>query len=615
MSRRTGSLAAALLLGASSAAARAVDDGDLSARVDADQVALDGTLTLQITATVSSKGDSLELQLPAFRDFDVVSRSQSEQVSFEFANGSPSFRRTTVTTLQLTPHALGSATIEPVKTTYRGRSYQTQPISVRVVPVGQGPRGSGRAPPPPPSPPFASGDEDPFNDVHPGSRDLLLRASVDRDRPYVGEQVTYSLHLLARVNVSGIDKLQLPKLDGFWSEEIESPQQLVGESRIIDGVPYRSFLLRRRALFALRPGRIEIEPAEVEVLTGFGMLFSRSSARRASQAITVDAQPLPAEGRPPGFDAGNVGSWTLSASVEPLAATVGQPVTFRLVAQGRGNVRDLQLPKLAPIDGMRAYDATTTDKESIEDRQVVGTRTVEQLLVPQRTGEIVLPALAMDVFDPAQKQYRTTRTEPIRVLVAAGAPTPASAAAAPQNVLAAGGVRPIRLRLTMRSPSAAPWDEAWFWPALGAGPLAFAVALLSRRAQTLFASDPGERRMKRARRAARARLRGAEALLEGARRGAQATGEFHAEVARALTGYLADKQGIVAAGLTRDELSRALAGRGHPPSTVRALVQILDECDRARFSPDASDVSAQEALLDRADRVLAELDKERRQAA
>jgi BatD DUF11 like domain len=612
MSRRIGSLAAALLFVAAGDA-RAAEEVDLSARVDADQVALDGTLTLQITATVASKGEPLELQLPAFRDFDVVSRSQSEQVSFEFASGSPTFRRSTVTTLQLTPHALGSAIIEAVRTTYKGRAYQTQPITVRVVPVGQAPRGSSRASAA--SPPFASGEEDPFNDVHPGTRDLLLRGSVDRDRPYVGEQVTYSLHLLARVNVSGIDKLQLPKFDGFWSEELDSPQQLVGETRIIDGVPYRAFLLRRRALFALRPGRIQIEPAEVEVLTGFGMLFSRSSARRSSQTLTVDAQPLPAEGRPPGFDAGNVGSWTLAASIDPLSASVGQPVTFRLVAQGRGNVRDLQLPNLGPIDGLRAYDATTTDKQSTEDRQVTGTRTVEQLLVPERTGEIVLPAFAMDVFDPAVRQYRTARTEPIRLLVSAAAPVPASAASAPENVLSAGGLRPIRLRLTTRSPAPMPWAQAWFWPAFAAGPLALALALLSRRARTLLATDPGERRMKRARRAARARLRGAEALLESGRRGSQVAGEFHAEVACALTGYLADKQGVVAAGLTRDELARALESRGHPPATVRALLAILDECDRARFSPEASAPSAQEALLDRADRVLAELDKERRQAA
>src|SRR5205823_14703313 len=124
--------------------------------------------------------------------------------------------------------------------------------------------------------------------------------------------------------------------------------------------------------------------------------FSRSSTRRSSQTLALDVQPLPGVGRPAGFDAGNVGSWTLTASVDPVAVSVGQPVTFKLVAQGRGNVRNLALPKLGQIPGLRSYDATTSDKESLEQGQVTGTRTMEQLLVPERTGAMEIPSLSMD---------------------------------------------------------------------------------------------------------------------------------------------------------------------------------------------------------------------------
>ena len=256
-----------------------------------DILAVTAVQPLEITAVYASKGNPGDLQLPPFRDFDVVSRSQSEQMSFAFVNGAPSFKRTTVFSIQLTPHRVGQAVIEAAKLVHQGRTYATQPIQVRVLPAGQAPRQSQTARPqrgqPDPfdsGPPDVSDSMDPFQDLHPGSKDLVLRATVDRDRPFVGQQITYSLYLLARINVSGIDKLQLPKLDGFWSEEIEAPQQLVGEPRIIDGVPYRSFLLRKRALFPLRAGNAQIEPAEVEVLTGFGMLFSRGNARRQSQA-------------------------------------------------------------------------------------------------------------------------------------------------------------------------------------------------------------------------------------------------------------------------------------------------------------------------------------------
>ena len=84
---------------------------------------------------------------------------------------------------------------------------------------------------------------------------------------------------------------------------------------------------------------------------------------------------------------------------------------------------------------------------------------------------------------------------------------------------------------------------------------------------------------------------------------------FYAEVARSLTTYLADRQGVPAAGLTRDQLQAALDERGHNPATVRALLSALDECDQARFAPDASAVAAQEDLLSRADKILEQLER------
>jgi len=84
---------------------------------------------------------------------------------------------------------------------------------------------------------------------------------------------------------------------------------------------------------------------------------------------------------------------------------------------------------------------------------------------------------------------------------------------------------------------------------------------------------------------------------------------FYAEIARAVTVYLADKQGVAAAGLTRDELAGALSARGHPEETVRRLLRVLDDCDRARFAPGSSEAPAREAMLGRADQVLNELDR------
>jgi len=606
--------------------ARADDDASFTASIDRAEIGLDETVRLDLTLTVSSKGDSPDLQIPPFRDFDVVGRSSSQQVAFAFSNGAPSFKQTTVTSLTLTPHRAGSLTIDAVRVNLRGRTLATQPISVRVLPAGQTPPprrqnpqqqgGRGQAGNPfGMLDPFSDPDLDPFAGMHQmNARDYTLKAAVDNEHPYVGQQVTWSLWLVAKGSVSSIDKLELPKSDGFWTEEIEAPQQLVGETRLIDGVQMQVYLLRKRALFPLRAGKTAIEPAEVEVISGMGMLFSRASVKRSSQPINLDVQPLP-PGAPVGFDPGNIGQWSLSASAEPLAVTVGQPVTFHLSASGRGNLRDLALPKLPAIPGLREYDATTTDKTNIDHGRAGGTRLVEQLLVPERTGELEIPALALDVFDPAAREYKTLKTQALRLTVAAGSGAQGGSQQAAQNLLAAGGLRPIRLKLHRSSPGTPPWMQGWFWPALLAPPLLLLAFLGAERARRMLSSDPNDRRVRQAAGAAKARLRGAEKLLEQRKSGGAGSGEFYAEVSRALSGYLADKQRISTAGLTRDELGRALAERGHSRVTVDKLVALLDACDQARFAPGSESQAAQEAALQRAFAVLAALDGGQKEAA
>ena len=61
-----------------------------------------------------------------------------------------------------------------------------------------------------------------------------------------------------------------------------------------------------------------------------------------------------------------------------------------------------------------------------------------------------------------------------------------------------------------------------------------------------------------------------------------------------------------------ESVRKELLARGHPSGTVRAVLGVLDECDRARFAPGGADLSSQEARLERAGRLLGELDKVRR---
>ena len=74
---------------------------------------------------------------------------------------------------------------------------------------------------------------------------------------------------------------------------------------------------------------------------------------------------------------------------------------------------------------------------------------------------------------------------------------------------------------------------------------------------------------------------------------------------------------MLAGGLNREELARALAERGHGEELVVRVLRVLDDCDRARFAttPGTSNgvpnARAREAMLTRADQAIGDLDRGR----
>ncbi|MGI5865405.1 MAG: BatD family protein, partial [Myxococcales bacterium] len=108
---------------------------------DKEQIAIDDTLTLTVTLAIDAQDGSEEVHLPEAPDFQVLSRSQSQQMSFNMASGGPpTFRRVRVYTLILSPRKAGTLTIKPGRLIAKGKTYETGPIKVKVVQASQAPR-------------------------------------------------------------------------------------------------------------------------------------------------------------------------------------------------------------------------------------------------------------------------------------------------------------------------------------------------------------------------------------------------------------------------------------------------------------------------------------------
>lgn len=580
--------------------------------VNSEEVGTEDTFVLTVV-TVDAPSDA-KVKLPRSDDFEVLNSSRSSQRSVSWSSGGPAnIQDVTKYVLTMRANRAGNLTIPPAEMTVEGKTHRTESVQISVKPgrLGSSSRAQGGTPPSRARDPFAnlpSSLPDPFADeeedspsIPRGDSDLFLRSSLDRDEVFVGEQVTLTLHIYSRVDLSSVDSVSMPKLEGFWSEELDSPTQLGSEQKIVGGVPYRVFLLRRRALFPVKAGTLSISAAEADITTGF--LFAGHRVHRVSNALKVKVAPLP-PGAPQGMSNANVGAWRLSVDVSQTRVELGQPVTVKVILEGSGNVKNVAPPKLTGPASLKIYDPTTTDKVTPVRNKVQGRRVVEYLVMPQRTGTFTLPALEFPFFDARARKYEVARTEPITLTVesSAGSGLPSAAtpskvddsANEPKNVLTPGGLRPVRYQARFVAPSEPPWKRAYFVP-LVAAPLGLLLgfALLGGvrgRLATRSEADRGRQQAK----AARKRLVEAEKLQSGADAGA-----FYTEVEKALHGFLGARLGVPVTGLTRDVIGERMTAVGVAPERRARVLYVLEACDLGRYGG-GGDAAARQQVLDAA---------------
>jgi hypothetical protein len=580
--------------------------------VDRNKVGTEDTFRCEIV--VSNAPEGAVVQFPAPADFEVLSRSESTQMSYSVGpGGMGQIKQVRKFTLVMRANRAGHLTIPPAGLQTASRTYKTDAIKIEVVAGRLAPEPRQRQPATnpfglPPGFPFGDEEDDPFGlprglpdpfaddpAIPRSDSDLFLRATLDRPEVFVGEQVTLSILIYSRMDLMAVDSVTMPKLEGFLSQEIASPTNLQAEERIVGGVRYRAYLLRSKALFPLKPGELAIEAAEADIASGV-YPFSQRKLHRKSNTLALKVKPLPA-------GASNVGKWRLSSTVNQSDLALGEPVQLKVIVEGRGNLKAVTLPKLEAPASFRVFDPQQTEKSSIKNNLVGGTRTVEYVLVPQQTGRFELPGLTLEYFDPESQQLEKTSTDPITITVRP-AGTGAQALAVPsndpsqpepaaRNQLVGGGLKSLRHTAKFSEPRALTWRQPFYLPLAGA-PLALALALglvsfvRSRAGQ----EDEASRRNKQAK-AARKRLAQAEKLA-----GAGSTTDFYAEVDKALRSFLEARLSQNVTGLTRPQLDEAMKAANVSEAVRGRVLGVFETCDLGRYAPGMGDAAARRRALE-----------------
>jgi hypothetical protein len=479
-------------------------------------------------------------------------------------------------TFTVTPQQLGEYVIPAFAAEVSGQRLTAQPLSLKVLKPGSAVAGGG------------------------GEQLAILKLLLPKEEVYLGEITEAELRLYLHSSVQSFGNFHLTT---FPAEGFNVGKMVEGQRRLerIGSAVY-TLIPVRIALTPVKSGQWNIGPVGVSLVVelpspnrrrdpfmdpfAFGM-FDRNEQKEvtlATEPKIVRTLALPAENAPADFT-GAVGSYRLTVTAGPTNVAAGDPVTVRVQIAGRGALDAIMLPEQSSWSGFKTYPPTSK-VEPVDALGIQGTKTFEQIVVPQSADIRELPPFSFSFFDPEKKAYRTLTQPAIALDVRPGGATAvpavaAGAASGQDNPLSSADIVPIKQRIGAAAEIAPPLiQQPLFLVLQGVPVLALLCSIVWRKRSESLARNP---RLRRQRLVAQIIREGLGDLRRFAAE--NRSDDFFAALFRMLQEQIGERLSLPASAITEAVIEEHLQPRGAPEATVAAVRELFQACNLARYAP------------------------------
>lgn len=538
--------------------------------------------------TLNEKGS--DLQLPDLSNFDVLmGPSTSQSSSIQIINGKTTQSSSFSYIFVLRAKKEGKFTIRPASIKVDGKIYESNSLEIQVA-KGQPQQSSSQQ--------NQAAEEEATPNGNISKDNLFVKLALDKTNVSKGEQImaTVKLYLSQNVPLSGFDEVKLPSYEGFWTKEIEVPQQVNFTREVYNGKIYQVGVLKKTILFPQQTGAIRIDPFEITCLVrqrvgqqkGFFDDFFDNyrvvKAKVVSDPISVNVKDLP---NPPANFSGAVGSFSFSGALDKSNIKSNEAVTLRLTVTGSGNLTLINPPKVELPEDFETYEPKSSNSITANDGGLSGSVTFEYLFIPRFAGNFTISPVQFVFFNPAARQFETRSTEAFKIDVQKGTDDPNASVVSSyskQDVKMIGkDIRFIKQNKSKLKPKGSSFYGTFeFYAIYLLSLIAFAIVFVLNRKKIKESSNIALVRNKRANKVALKRLKEAAGFLKS-----NHAEKFYESVIKALWGYLSDKLSIPIAELNREKASATLLEKGIDQEVVNELMKIIDDCEFARYAPTA----------------------------
>ncbi|MEO8377683.1 MAG: BatD family protein [Candidatus Sumerlaeota bacterium] len=462
------------------------------------------------------------------------------------------------------------------------------------------------------------------------------------DKIYRGQAVPVNIYIYRAEKLPAFTQCQiLPDQndgDDFVRPNVRDPrmqsQQPTWETVKYANQDFQRLLLYTMYIVPTKTGKLRFTPptlsVDLPVLQKTGnsrndpimdmmMNFQRSiPVTLPMRSVDLEVSPIP--DKPADALMQLVGRGKVDVKTDRQELPQRELLTLKISAIGNGFFDLISQPKAPELAGLSLIDTKSSSRMDITKGLLFSEKNFEYIYQASNAGELTIPPLTFDVFNPADGTSEVQHSDPIKVLVTAssaaavqigGVASPALSGGANPAAPKAGAkvlgsdvsyidVRPLSVAGAGLLPNF--YLQPWFWfaqfiPLLGA--FGFGLTAVVRRNRR---AESDEERARKGRKAAAQALKETRAKLDAGSRD-----EFYATLSNGVMKYIASLLGRSPQGLTSEEAVQKLSQRGFPPDVLSRLQSLLSMCDSIRYSPAEDTPEARKGVIADAETLLTDL--------
>lgn len=549
-----------------------------------DVVYVDTPFQLIYSVNASAK----DLQAPDFQFFEILAGPYESRSSYtQIINGKSSSSVNLSYTFTLMPNKAGTFKIPGASIVVDGKRIHSNTLTIKVESAEKSKRQKNE-----------SGASSIGSTQRVTGESVFVRTIVSKANIYEQEAILVTYKLYTLLDVAQFTGVKLPDFNGFLKQDIQQSQNKQLSAETYKGRNYGTVVLYQAILFPQHSGNIEIGKAsftallrlqnKAQVRSIFDDFFdSYTNVERTltAPAVTVRVNQLPLANKPATFS-GAVGNFNLTASLSNDNLKTNEAATIKVMISGNGNMKLLKNPEIKFPDGFEIYDPKVDNKFNTGSGGVSGTKTIEYMFIPRRSGKYDIPSAELSYFDLNSKTYRTLRTPAYKINVTKGAGGEAvveNYTGKEEVTQIAKDIRFLHIGDIRLKSESRPWFGTMpFWLMFLIPLIIAAILFVYFRKQVKENANIAFVKTKKANKVAQKRLKLAQKFLEEGKKN-----QFYEEVMKAVWTYLSYKLSIPVAELNKENIQSKMNIHGIGSDLITDFTNILNACEYASYAPDS----------------------------